>query len=184
MPWLVWYLRVSHLWTFRERRVFTGVLTHQASVHNSLQFSADFTFNVHTRPRRGGNPQYNQGAVVPLHTPSADTRALIHATRWGLCKIYRTGYAYKKASVLLSGLEPVTRRQVRIPRKPSSHNDLKSSTCSRRPPTDNNACRHAHPNGLGSVFFYRIWGSPWRAKPGADFPVQHNSFGCTILLQR
>lgn len=76
-------------------------------------------------------------------------------------------------------------KQVRIPRKPSTHNDLKPSTCSsRKPSTDNNACRHAHPNGLGSVFFYRIWGSPWRAKPGADFPVQHNSFGCTILLQR
>lgn len=74
---------------------------------------------------------------------------------------------------------------LRIPRKPSTHNDLKPSTCSsRKPSTDNNACRHAHPNGLGSVFFYRIWGSPWRAKPGADFPVQHNSFGCTILLQR
>ena len=55
---------------------------------------------------------------------------------------------------------------MRIPRKPSTHNDLKPSTCSsRKPSTDNNACRHAHPNGLGSVFFYRIWGSPWRAKP-------------------
>jgi len=81
--------------------------------------------------------------------------------------------------------EVVGAGDVRIPRKPSTHNDLKPSTCSsRKPSTDNNACRHAHPNGLGSVFFYRIWGSPWRAKPGADFPVQHNSFGCTILLQR
>lgn len=90
-----------------------------------------------------------------------------------------------KAFIDQNGLGEGSQVELRIPRKPSTHNDLKPSTCSsRKPSTDNNACRHAHPNGLGSVFFYRIWGSPWRAKPGADFPVQHNSFGCTILLQR
>lgn len=36
---------------------------------------------------------------------------LIQAALWGLNRIYRSGYAYKKAGVLLSGLEQVNRRQ-------------------------------------------------------------------------
>lgn len=51
---------------------------------------------------------------MPLPEPSADTRVLINAALWGLGKIFRTGYAYKKAGVLLSGLEPVGRRQASL----------------------------------------------------------------------
>lgn len=69
------------------------------------------TVSIRSNPFKSWEPQYNQGAVVPLHEPSADTRVLIKAALWGLNKIYRTGYAYKKAGVLLSGLESVTRRQ-------------------------------------------------------------------------
>ena len=69
------------------------------------------TVSIRSNPFKPWERQYNQGAVVPLPEPSADTRALINAALWGLSKIYRPGYAYKKAGVLLSGLEPVARRQ-------------------------------------------------------------------------
>ena len=51
------------------------------------------------------------GAVHHAREPSADTRELIRAANGGLQRIYRTGYAYKKAGVMLSGLEPKRRRQ-------------------------------------------------------------------------
>ena len=52
--------------------------------------------------------------VVPLAEPSADTRDLIRAALTGLRRIYREGYAYKKAGVMLSGLEPELRRQASL----------------------------------------------------------------------
>lgn len=69
------------------------------------------TVSVRTNPFRPRDPQYNQAVVVPLREPTSDSRVLIQAALWGLNKIYRSGYAYKKAGVLLSGLEPVARRQ-------------------------------------------------------------------------
>lgn len=72
------------------------------------------TVSIRSNPFKPWEPQYNQGVVVPLPEPSADTRVLINAALWGLGKIFRTGYAYKKAGVLLSGLEPVGRRQASL----------------------------------------------------------------------
>lgn len=72
------------------------------------------TVSIRSNPFKPWEPQYNQGAIVPLPEPSADTRALINAALWGLGKIFRPGYAYKKAGVLLSGLEPVGRRQASL----------------------------------------------------------------------
>lgn len=72
------------------------------------------TVSIRSNPFKPWEPQYNQGAVVPLPEPSADTRALINAALWGLGKIFRPSYAYKKAGVLLSGLEPVGRRQASL----------------------------------------------------------------------
>ncbi len=67
--------------------------------------------SIRSNPCKPWEAQYNQSAVAPLHELSADTRILIQAALWGLNKIYRSGYAYKKAGGMLSGLEPATRRQ-------------------------------------------------------------------------
>jgi DNA polymerase V len=69
------------------------------------------TVTIHSNPFKPWEPQYNRSEVVPLPEPSADTRELIRAALWGLRRIYRTGFAYKKAGVMLSGLEPEQRRQ-------------------------------------------------------------------------
>lgn len=50
------------------------------------------TVSIRSNPFKPWEPQYNQGAVVPLD-PSTDTRTLIKAALWGLNKIYRTGGA-------------------------------------------------------------------------------------------
>jgi DNA polymerase V len=69
------------------------------------------TVTIRSNPFKPWEPQYNRSEVVPLPEPSADTRELIRAALWGLRRIYRTGFAYKKAGVMLSGLEPERRRQ-------------------------------------------------------------------------
>ena len=48
--------------------------------------------------------QYSNDAVVPLPNPSADTRLLIRAAVFGLERIYRPGYLYNKAGVILQGI--------------------------------------------------------------------------------
>jgi len=56
-------------------------------------------------------PQYSCAVSIPIPDPSDDTRVL---TRWALRildHIYRPGYAYKKAGVMLSALEPLEHRQ-------------------------------------------------------------------------
>ena len=72
------------------------------------------TVMIRSNPFKPWEPQYNRSEVVPLPEPSADTRELIQAALWGLRRIYRTGYAYKKAGVMLSGLEPELRRQASL----------------------------------------------------------------------
>ena len=66
---------------------------------------------IRSNPFKPWEPQYNRSEVALLPAPSADTRELIQAALWGLRRIYRSGYAYKKAGVMLCGLEPERRRQ-------------------------------------------------------------------------
>lgn len=51
-------------------------------------------------------PQYQRSFVTPLTQPEDDSRILVQAALRGLNKIYREGYHYKKAGVVLMGLEP------------------------------------------------------------------------------
>ena len=49
--------------------------------------------------------QYQRSTVVPLVKPTDDTLLLVRAALYGLNAIFRVGYRYKKAGVLLTGLE-------------------------------------------------------------------------------
>jgi len=51
-------------------------------------------------------PQYQRSFVVPLAKPEDDTRTLVQAALRGLNQIYREGYNYKKAGIVLMELEP------------------------------------------------------------------------------
>jgi DNA polymerase V len=59
---------------------------------------------IHTNPFRNQDPQYSNSMVVPLPNASADTRLLVRAALFALQKIYRPGYAYQKAGVMLMGI--------------------------------------------------------------------------------
>lgn len=73
-------------------------LRRQRSVTSALQVF------LQINPHKEGEPQYHPGIVVPLVEPTDDTRLLAsHAVR-GLEKIYKPGYRYQKAGVMLMGL--------------------------------------------------------------------------------
>lgn len=66
---------------------------------------------VQTNAFRASDPQYANAITVPLVQPSADTRILARAALWGLEQIYRPGFLYKKAGVVLIGIAAATSQQ-------------------------------------------------------------------------
>ena len=65
---------------------------------------------IRTSPFRQ-DAQYSRSVVVPLLRPAADTGAIVQAAVLGLRAIYRDGFKYAKAGVMLLELQPDTVRQ-------------------------------------------------------------------------
>jgi DNA polymerase V len=74
-------------------------LRRQNSVCNAIQVF------IRTNPFREQDKQYSNCMTVPLPNASSDTRLLVREALFGLKHIYRRGYAYKKAGVILTGIE-------------------------------------------------------------------------------
>ncbi len=62
---------------------------------------------IRTSPFRP-EKQYSRSVVIPLIRPSADTRELVQAALAGLQALYRPGYLYAKAGVMLLDLQADT----------------------------------------------------------------------------
>jgi len=60
---------------------------------------------IQTNPFHPDEPQYHPATLVRLGAPTADSARLIAAARSGLRRIYRKGYRYKKAGVMLIDLQ-------------------------------------------------------------------------------
>ena len=73
-------------------------LRQQQSIATFVQVS------IRTNPNQLKAPQYQSSLTIALAEPGDDTRALCHAALAGLREIYRSGYAYQKAGVMLSGI--------------------------------------------------------------------------------
>lgn len=80
-------------------------LRHQGSVANGVEVF------IRTNPFNEKHPQYQQAIVVPLTQATSDTVRLTRAALWGLKRIYRPGFAYQKAGVMLMGLHPASQTQ-------------------------------------------------------------------------
>lgn len=61
---------------------------------------------IRTSPFRKDDPQYANSVTVPLVQPTADTAALVSSAIRGLRQIYRPGFRYAKAGVMLMDLQP------------------------------------------------------------------------------
>jgi DNA polymerase V len=66
---------------------------------------------IMTSPHTPG-PQYSNATTVALPTATDYTPGLLEAAEQGLSRIFRPGYVYKKAGVMLTGLEPAHGRQL------------------------------------------------------------------------
>jgi DNA polymerase V len=66
---------------------------------------------IRTSPFRQKDPQYSRSAVVPLPSPTADTAQIAEAAIAVLHAIYKPGFNYAKAGVMLLDLQPETRHQ-------------------------------------------------------------------------
>jgi DNA polymerase V len=76
----------------------------QHSLASCLQVS------IRTNPHQNKYPQYQPSLTLALAEPSDDTRVLCHAALNGLRQIYRDGYAYQKAGIMLSGIIATSER--------------------------------------------------------------------------
>ena len=59
---------------------------------------------IRTSPFRK-DPQYSRSITVPLRRPSADSAAIVGAALAGLRGIYRPGFQYAKAGIMLLDLQ-------------------------------------------------------------------------------
>lgn len=66
---------------------------------------------VQTNRFREQDEQYSNGITIPLVEPSADNRVLAGAALHGLSMIFRDGFKYKKAGIMLMDLQPDIQRQ-------------------------------------------------------------------------
>lgn len=61
---------------------------------------------IRTNPFRQGRPQYANYSVITLPLATADTSVLIAQATQAVAKLYKPGFAYHKAGVMLFGLLP------------------------------------------------------------------------------
>lgn len=66
---------------------------------------------VQTNPFKASDLQYNAGRLVPMPDPSDDTFDLTQAALLGLKAIYRRGYKYKKAGIMLTLISDKSKHQ-------------------------------------------------------------------------
>lgn len=77
---------------------------------------------IHTSPYRRG-PQYARSITVPLHRPTSDTVPIVKAALTGLRRIYRPGYQFIKAGVMLLDLHSARLRQGELDLDPLETSD-------------------------------------------------------------
>lgn len=80
-------------------------LRHQQS------YAGNITVFIHTSRFNKESENYYNEMTIPLTTQTASTIVLTKAAIWGLRKIFRRGYKYQKAGVMLSGLVDAETRQ-------------------------------------------------------------------------
>ncbi|ARA94519.1 hypothetical protein AWN76_016035 [Rhodothermaceae bacterium RA] len=64
-----------------------------------------------TTKDHGPGPSYSNRATTTLSIPTSYTPDLIRAAHAGLERIYRPGFAYRKAGVMVTGIQPAPDRQ-------------------------------------------------------------------------
>lgn len=72
------------------------------------QYAGELMVFIRTNPFRPGVPQYSRSTAVRLVNPTQDSRVIVQRALSQLRSLYRTGYDYAKAGVMLSELVDAT----------------------------------------------------------------------------
>ena len=80
---------------------------------------------AHTSAFRPG-PAYSRSVIMPLRRPTADTVALVHAAVTGIRAIYRPGFNFAKAGVMLLDLQDgdIEQGELNLEPGPAAHGQL------------------------------------------------------------
>ena len=69
---------------------------------------------IRTSPFREKDLQYSRSASIPLPSPTSDSAHITQAANAIVKRIYKSGYKYAKAGVMLMDLQPATREQLTL----------------------------------------------------------------------
>jgi len=75
------------------------------------QLAGEIQVFIRTSPFKPDAPQYSGALRLRLPEPTDDTLRLVKAARFLLRRLYRPGFIYQKAGILLSELQPATLNQ-------------------------------------------------------------------------
>jgi DNA polymerase V len=95
-----------------EEAVHDFITTAAAKLRQRGLQTAMMSVSIQTYTHRGPETQYRNSAALPLPAPTQDSRVLAQLAREGLHRIFRPGFRYKKAGVLLTALSGVEQRQL------------------------------------------------------------------------
>ena len=108
-----------------EQAVSTFASMAAQKLRRQASHTAHVLVFIHTSPYRKG-PQYARSITVPLLRATSDTVSIVHAALAGLRRIYRSGYAFIKAGVMLLDLHSAKLRQGELDLEP-----LEAQDCAR-----------------------------------------------------
>ncbi len=100
-----------------EQAVSTFASMAAQKLRRQASHTAHVLVFIHTSPYRKG-PQYARSITVPLLRATSDTVPIVHAALTGLRQIYRPGYAFIKAGVMLLDLHSAKLRQGELELEP------------------------------------------------------------------
>ena len=116
--------RVSNLETLKPI-VSNFAVRAAEKLRNEKQKCSQVSVFVRTSPFNTNKPQHTGMKTIELFTPTNDTRDILAATKRGLLPIYKSGYDYAKAGVILNKFSNEGTRQYSLFEDP---NDPKENT--------------------------------------------------------
>ena len=102
--------RVSNLETLKPIVSNFAVRASEKLRHEKQKCSQVSVF-VRTSPFNKNKPQHTGMKTIELFTPTSDTRDILTATKKGLLPIFRSGYDYAKAGIILNKFSNEQTRQ-------------------------------------------------------------------------
>ena len=116
--------RISNLETLKPI-VSNFAVRAAEKLRNEKQKCSQVSVFVRTSPFNKNKPQHTGMKTIELFTPTNDTRDILAATKRGLLPIYKSGYDYAKAGVILNKFSNEGTRQYSLFEDP---NDPKENT--------------------------------------------------------